>query len=298
MSHIYFISPSGAVVDKAGLRRAIRRLEKAGHTIELDPSIVARHQRFAGTDQERLQAFSRAAHSRADAVMITRGGYGMSRLLPDLPYGLIKRSIERGTQWMGFSDFTAFALALYSQTSAVSWAGPAVIESFGAQEEVHPITQGYFEDWLAGVHQGAGWRCPKEKSDSFHARDLTLWGGNLTMVASLVGTPYLADIQKGALFLEDVGESAYRLERLLTQLWLSGILKKQKIIFLGQFTEIKKGPIDKQYGWPQVVEWLRAHTSAKIVTAMPFGHTPGRLILPVGAQVEVLVENQECLILW
>ena len=298
MSHIYLISPSGAVLDKAGLRRALARFKAMGHEVETDPEILTRHQRFAGDDATRLQAFARAAASGADAVMITRGGYGLTRVLPHLPYAAIDKSIKKGTRWMGFSDFTAFSLAMLSQRQVTTWAGPAMIESFGGEDDPHPITQACFEDWISGATEGTGWRIGKDDPTDFVHENLTLWGGNLAMVCALLGTPYMPQVSKGALFLEDVAEPAYRVERMLTQLALSGVLAQQKVIFLGHFSQMAKGPLDKGYGMQQVVQWLRAHTKAKVITGMPFGHVPGRVIVPVGGIVDVAVQDRECLVLW
>ena len=298
MSHIYLISPSGAVLDKAGLKRALTRFKSMGHEVELDADILTRHQRFAGDDATRLQAFARAAASGADAVMITRGGYGLTRVLPQLPYAAIAKSIQKGTRWLGFSDFTAFALAAMSKRQVTTWAGPAMIESFGGQDSPHPITQACFEDWISGSTEGTGWRIGKDDPSNFVHEHLTLWGGNLAMVTALLGTPYMPHVSKGALFLEDVAEPAYRVERMLTQLALSGVLAQQKVIFLGHFSQMAKGPLDTGYGMPQVVQWLRANTKAKVITGMPFGHVPGRIIVPVGACVDVAVQGRECLVLW
>ncbi|MCX7742726.1 MAG: LD-carboxypeptidase, partial [Tepidimonas sp.] len=107
MPTIYVYSPSGAVRDRAGVRRALRRLQEAGYEVTLDPAALARHQRFAGDDAPRLQAIERAAASGADVVLTTRGGYGLTRLLPQLPYEAIAASVQRGTAWVGLSDFTA-----------------------------------------------------------------------------------------------------------------------------------------------------------------------------------------------
>ena len=113
---IYLLSPSGAVRDKQSLRRAVRMLRSMGHDVTLDPSALSSVQRFAGDDDTRLQAIERAAQSGADVVMLTRGGYGLTRLLKRLPYKAVAASIRRGTRWMGHSDFTALQTALLAKT--------------------------------------------------------------------------------------------------------------------------------------------------------------------------------------
>lgn len=298
MKHLYVISPSSAVQRTADLKRAVRALERMGHQVEVDPAATAKAQRFAGTDAHRLEAIERAAQSGADMVLTTRGGYGLSRLLPNLPYKAIARSVNKGTQWVGFSDFTALSLAVMAKTGVPTWAGPALIEDFGAADGVDEITQGCFEDVLSGQSEGTGWRIAADDPTEWMLQDATLWGGNLCLVASLVGTPYLPQVERGILFLEDVGEAPYRVERMLTTLWHAGVLAKQKAILLGAFTQQRKLPSDRGHGMREVVGWLRERTKAKILTGLPMGHIKTKVMLPIGQKVDLVVQGREALCLW
>ena len=105
MAHIYVYSPSGAVRDRAAFRRGVQRLQRMGHQVEVDTAALARLQRFAGDDATRLAAIARAAASGADVALISRGGYGLTRLLPALPYKAIARAVERGTQFVKAQPF-------------------------------------------------------------------------------------------------------------------------------------------------------------------------------------------------
>jgi muramoyltetrapeptide carboxypeptidase len=303
MAHIYIYSPSGAVRDKAAFKRGVARLKKLGHEVELDANALSRQTRFAGDDATRLSAIQRAAASGADVAMISRGGYGLTRILPDMPYKALAKAIDKGTQFVGLSDFTAFQNALLAKTGAVTWAGPALGEDFGA-EQPDDIMEACFEDMLSGQGEGAGWRlsaaCVKAqtKTDGVWARDALLWGGNLTVLCSLLGTPFFPQVKQGVLFLEDVGEHPYRIERMLTQLLHAGILAQQKAIVLGQFTQYKLTPHDQGFHMQSVVNWLRVHTKVPVLTDLPFGHVPTKVCLPVGQQVSLLVENRDALLLW
>ena len=144
MSSIYIYSPSGAVRDRAAFRRGVQRLRALGHDVELDTGALRSQQRFAGTDAERVEAIDRACASQADIALISRGGYGLTRILPALHYKRIAKAIERGTRFMGLSDFTAFQAAVLAQTGASTWAGPALGEDFGA-DVVDDIMQACFE---------------------------------------------------------------------------------------------------------------------------------------------------------
>jgi muramoyltetrapeptide carboxypeptidase len=303
MAHIYIYSPSGAVRDKAAFKRGVARLKKLGHEVELDANALSRQTRFAGDDATRLSAIQRAAASGADVAMISRGGYGLTRILPELPYKALAKAIDKGTQFVGLSDFTAFQNALLAKTGAVTWAGPALGEDFGA-EQPDDIMEACFDDMLSGQGEGAGWRlsaaCVKAqtKTDGVWARDALLWGGNLTVLCSLLGTPFFPQVKQGVLFLEDVGEHPYRIERMLTQLLHAGVLAQQKAIVLGQFTQYKLTPHDQGFQMQSVVNWLRAHTKVPVLTDLPFGHVPTKVCLPVGQRVSLLVENRDALLLW
>lgn len=306
--HIYVYSPSGAVRDKAAFRRGVKRLQALGHQVEVDADALASHTRFAGDDDTRLAAIHRAAASGADVALISRGGYGLTRLLPRIDYAALARSVKQGMRWVGVSDFTALQLALLAHTGAVSWAGPALVGDLGAPGEPDEIMLACFEDLLSGQGEGSGWRLPKPRgqaasaapalSDELYIPQARLWGGNLAVLCALVGTPYLPAIDGGILFLEDVAEHPYRIERLLTQLLHAGILARQQAIVLGQFTEFRLTSHDRGYRLQSVVDWLRAQVGVPVLTGLPFGHVPTKVLLPVGAQVSLSVEGRDALLYW
>ncbi|MFE1571078.1 LD-carboxypeptidase [Comamonas odontotermitis] len=304
---IYIYSPSGAVRDKKGFRRGVARLKELGHTVEVDPAALDSWTRFAGDDDTRLAAIARAAASGADVTMMTRGGYGISRLLHRIDYEQIARSIEAGTQWVGLSDFTALQMALYVRTKAVTWAGPSLVADIGAEEGMDDIMLDCFEDLLMGHGEGAGWRTLAERAGTVQGPSAdaetyipkaTLWGGNLAMLASLAGTPYLPKIKNGVLFIEDVGETPYKIERMLITLLHAGVLAQQKAVVFGQFSDYKLNAHDKGYKLATVVQWLRSQLTIPVFTNLPFGHVPTKVVLPVGAQVSLSVEGRDALIYW
>jgi muramoyltetrapeptide carboxypeptidase len=299
LSHIYVFSPSSAVRDRAAARRGIARLKALGHEVELDEAAMASHMRFAGDDATRLAAIHRAAASGADIALITRGGYGLTRILPDIRYKAVAKAIEKGTRFVGLSDFTAFQSAVAARSGLTTWAGPALGEDFGVEGEPDDIMEACFDDLARGHGEGCGWQLPKSEARDkpFHARGM-LWGGNLSVLASLVGTPWLPQAKGGILFLEDVNEHPYRVERMLTQLLYAGMLGQQKAVILGQFTNYKTVPHDKGFKLPTVVEWLRARIKAPVFTGLPFGHVATKVVLPVGAQVEMAVDGRDAFVVW
>ena len=327
--HIYIYSPSGAVRDKAAFKRGIARLKTLGHEVEIDEAALASHLRFAGDDTTRLAAIHRACASGADVALISRGGYGLTRILPGIRYKTVGKAIERGTQFVGISDFTAFQSAVLAQSGNVTWAGPALCEGFGVggksdltdghghgeAQVPDDIMQACFDDFLCGQGEGAGWRIQKPivpiATDSVATepikamakvelgiKNAMLWGGNLTVLTSLLGTPYFPSIKGGLLFLEDVGEHPYRIERMLTQLLHSGVLARQKALILGQFTEFKLVPHDRGFKLDSVVSWLRQNLKIPVLTNLPYGHVATKVLLPVGAKTDLILEGRDALLFW
>jgi muramoyltetrapeptide carboxypeptidase len=305
--HIYIYSPSGAVRDKAAFRRGVKRLQALGHAVEVDPDALSSHMRFAGDDDTRLAAIARAAASGADVALISRGGYGLTRILERIDYAAVAKAIAGGTQFVGMSDFTAFQLALFQKTGSVSWAGPALCEGFGAEPLPDDIMEDCFNDLLLGQGEGAGWRLPVVRgaglaedaaTQEWSMGNATLWGGNLSVLVSLIGTPYFPNVRGGVLFLEDVAEPPYRIERMLSQLLHAGVLAKQKAILLGQFTGYKLTPHDKGFSLKTITQWLQAQLPVPVLSNLPYGHVQTKVLLPVGAKVELLVQGRDALVAW
>ena len=146
------------------LRRGVARLQALGHEVELDEAVLATHMRFAGDDETRLAAIHRAAASGADVALITRGGYGLTRLLPGIRYKAVAKAIDKGTRFVGLSDFTAFQNAVLAETGAVTWSGPALGEDFGVEGEPDDIMEACFEDLVSGQGEGTGWQLPRPEA--------------------------------------------------------------------------------------------------------------------------------------
>ena len=307
--HIYIYSPSGAVRDKAAFRRGIVQLESMGHEVEIDQDALTSFQRFAGDDQTRTAAIHRAAASGADVALMSRGGYGITRILDRIQYESLQKAIEKGTSFVGHSDFTALQLALLAKTRSRTWAGPHLCGDFGVASVPSDKTRDLpddimldcFSDFLQQQGEGTGWRQPPRAGADLTLKNLEnslLWGGNLTVLTSMLGTPFFPAIERGILFLEDVGEHPYRVERMLTQLLHSGVLKTQQAIIFGQFTGFELTSHDRGFKLRSVIDWLRQQLNIPVVTNLPFGHVPTKVMLPVGAKVDLVLEGRDALVLW
>jgi muramoyltetrapeptide carboxypeptidase len=299
MPALSLFSPAGVVPQPAALTRATRRLRALGFDVQTDEAARARQQRFAGDDDTRLAALHRVALAAPSIAMATRGGYGLSRLLDRIDWALLARSVEQGTRWVGHSDLTALQLGLLAHTGADSWAGPMALDDFGRSEEtggVDEVTRDCFLEAMNGELEAVGFRT-EAGFDGLQAGG-RLWGGNLSMLCSLLGTAHLPRITGGILFLEDVNEHPYRVERCLLQLHQAGVLARQKVVVLGAFSGWKPSPLDRGYTLKTAVAQLRASTQTPVLTGLPFGHVHPKVTLPVGRKVQLLVEGRDVLIGW
>jgi muramoyltetrapeptide carboxypeptidase len=282
-ARIEVIAPSGAHLSVDAFDAAVAALRARGHSVRCD---VPREgwQRFSDTDDARLEQVHRAARAKdVDVVMIARGGYGLSRLLDRIDWALVAASATRGVRWVGYSDFTAFQLALLARTGARSFAGPGVSGDFGVATP-DTFMLAHFDALVEGRLLPVQWTDahPAGAPAVAEAIDGTLWGGNLSLVAGLVGTPFLPAVEDGLLFLEDVSEHPYRVERMLHQLLYAGMLSRQRAIVLGAFTDWKPAPHDNGYDLGAVVEYFRSRLPVPILTGLPFGHVPRKAVLAVG----------------
>ena len=299
MNSLVVFSPAGVVARAAPLRRAVKRLQALGFDTGLDEAALLRHQRFGGDDAQRLAALHRVARQAPSVAMASRGGYGLTRLLDGIDWALLARSVEQGTRWVGHSDLTALHLALLAHTGVSSWAGPMAAADFGAEEGaggVDDVTSACFCEAMSGELEAVGFRT-EAGFDGLQLRG-RLWGGNLTVLMSLLGTKHWPKVKGGILFVEDVNEHPYRIERMLLQLHQAGVLGAQKALLLGAFTEFRKSPLDRGYGLKSALAHLRSVSGVPILHGLPFGHVPTKLTLPVGARVELLVQGREVLLGW
>jgi muramoyltetrapeptide carboxypeptidase len=292
-------TPAGVVPQAAPLRLAVRRLRALGFDAQLDEAALARSQRFGGDDATRLAALHRVARAAPSIAMATRGGYGLTRLLDHIDWKLLARSVEQGTRWVGYSDLTALQMALLAHTGASSWHGPMALDDFSRSDAaggLDEVTRDCFVEAMGGELEAVGFRT-EAGFDGVQARG-PLWGGNLTLLCSLLGTPHWPEVKGGILFVEDVNEHPYRVERSLLQLLQAGVLGRQKAIVLGAFSAWKPTPLDRGYNMKTTVAHLRSRLKPPLLTGLPFGHVPTKVTLPLGRRVDLLVDGRNVLIGW
>ena len=283
---VAIVAPAGYLPDPAANTRAIAYFEARGCRVHNYYDHDRIHQRFGGTDEARLASLYAAADNpEVDIVMAARGGYGLTRLMPAIDFDRLAAS---GKLFVGYSDITALHMGLYAKTGTLSYAGPFAAVDFGAAEPV-AFTRDDFWACLAGpthtiVEAASG--NPRVEASG------TVWGGNLAMLVSLLGTEWFPRIDNGILFVEDIAEHPYRVERLLLQLMQAGVLGRQQALVLGDFSGYKLGAMDNGYDFAAMLAYLRATLPIPVITGLSFGHIPRRVTIPFGAQ-GILVSNDE-----
>jgi len=298
-STVQVFTSAGVELRGDALRRAAARLRALGYAVELDASVALRHQRFAGSDEQRLATLHRVADAAPSIAMACRGGYGMTRLLDAIDWKRVARSISKGTRWVGYSDMTALQMGVLAHRGAPSWAGPMACDDFGrpdAEGGVDDVTRDCFVEAMSGALHAVGFRT-EAGFDGLHAKGV-LWGGNLAMLCSMLGTSHFPRVKGGILFVEDVNEHPYRVERCLLQLQQAGVLKQQKAVLLGAVSDYRVSPLDRGYTLKSMVAYLRSTMRVPLVTGFPFGHVRTKVTFPLGQRVELVVQGRDVLVGW
>ncbi len=290
MPILQLIAPSSNPQDRNAIARGVDYFIRQGWRVSGQACALRQMQRFAGTDEERLNelnALARFANpseevqaKRPDLVMALRGGYGLSRLLDRIDFEGIA---EAKLCLMGHSDFTAFNLAYYTRTGMPSYNGPMLSFDFGSESLSSFMTEHFWNVIQNGEDKIIVKRAQPYEFDT----QGILWGGNLTMVNQMVGTPYLPKIEGGILFLEDINEHPYRIERNLYQLRDAGILEKQVAVLMGQFNGYQLYDSDNGYNFDEMIAHMRERCQVPILTGLPFGHVRDKVTLPVGQNAQL-----------
>jgi muramoyltetrapeptide carboxypeptidase len=282
---IAIFAPGGRAPGDTVLARGIERLEQRGCLVHNYYDPAHNFQRFGGTDDGRLAQLNAAvADPEVRVVMALRGQYGLTRLLPRIDFEALAAS---GKIFVGFSDVTALHMGLMAMTGAISYAGPMFAGDFATDKPVD-FTLDNFWQCLAGPTHVI-----TEQAAGNPSLDLSgkIWGGNLAMLVSLLGTEYFPEIEGGILFVEDVNEHPYRVERMLLQLMQAGVLGRQKALILGDFSAYRLSPADHGYDFDVMLDYLRATLPLPVLTGLQFGHIPKRVTIPFGAQASLVSDG-------
>jgi muramoyltetrapeptide carboxypeptidase len=288
-ARIRLIAPSGYAHDPAVMARGVARLREAGCSIDGREVLERAQTRFAGSDAERAGDINALAtlDELPDVALVTRGGYGVARLLGQLDYDALRERLARSSlALVGHSDFTALQLALYARSGVRSFAGP-LLADLGA-EPAPTFTWEHFWNTLSSDTSVATWSGAGQAELDVQG---TLWGGNMAVLCSLLGTPYFPAIDGGILFVEDLGEPPFRIERLFYQLQLSGVLARQRALVVGDFHACRPGPRDNGYDLDEAFAQLARMAGIPVIHGLPHGHASRQLTLPFGGQARLRVSG-------
>lgn len=285
------VAPAGFIGDRFGLVEIENTVRAMGLVPRAAPHMLEREGYLAGSDETRARdLMAMFADDEVRAVMAVRGGWGAARLLPYLDFAAIARKPKL---FAGFSDNTALHLALAARTGVHSIHGPNASASWPpvVWDSFRQIAfEGAMPTWSVPVSQGPNLSGRGPDLRVFHGGKARgrLLGGNLTVLAALAGTPYLPDFTGAILFLEDTNEAEYRIDRMLTQLALSGILGKVAGVVFGQCTHCEN--TDGGYSNFTIYEVLDRQFSKLGVPAFQgalIGHIAAQVSVPVGVMAEI-----------
>ncbi|QHM70775.1 muramoyltetrapeptide carboxypeptidase [Mixta intestinalis] len=280
---IHLIAPSGYCHNQPAAALGVQRLQQAGHQVNNQHAISRRFQRFAGSDAERLQDINALARLSPlpDIILAVRGGYGVTRLLEQVDYNGLKQALTaQPVALCGHSDLTALQLALLAKSGLITFSGPMLSGNFGAPV-LSDFTSDHFWQAITTPAFSLTWQSGVSALPRLEG---TLWGGNLAMIMTLVGTPWLPEVTDGILVIEDVNEHPFRVERMLLQLHQCGVLARQRAIIVGSFSGFNPTEYDNGFSFATVWQRIREVTGLPVIDGLDFGHEQKTVTLPLGAR--------------
>lgn len=293
---IGLITP-GSYISDEGLQTAVSNLENLGFKVKFSKHIRAKKGFIAGTDVQRLEDFHNMfTDNSVKGIWCARGGYGCGRLLPQIDYKLIKKNPK---VFIGYSDITALLQAIHCKTGLVCFHGPVGASTFTDYTVKHlqailmsPKPEKNYKIEVAKANQ--------EQTDKAYQTTVIrpgkakgkLIGGNLSLLASLAGTDFQLDVKDKLLFIEDIGEKPYRIDRMLTQLRQSCKLETAAGIALGVFADCEADEDDLSLSLMETLEGQLNDLNIPIIYGLSFGHIADQCTFPIGLEATLDTSEQ------
>lgn len=287
------IAPASFVEKEADLEEARTAMEGMGLKTVFAPHVSDKFGYLAGQDRDRAEDVNAMFRRKdIDGIIAIRGGWGCLRMIPYLDYAMIRRHPK---VIMGYSDLTTMLNAIYVRSGLVTFHGPVALSTYNDYTNDY-LTKAIFTSKPIGrVVQPP--QSDDEKGDTTVVSlgkgrgSGPLVGGNLSLIVTTLGTPYEIDLKGKVLFLEDVGEEPYRIDRMLTHLWISGHLKKLAGLVFGKFTNCVPKKVDPEYSVSFTVEELLRQRIAPLgipaISGVNIGHIKNKVTMPIGARATV-----------
>lgn len=277
---IGLVSPASPVRNPAAISKAVRYLENLGYRVKVGRNAATCDGYLAGSDRQRLADLHAMFRDRdVRAIFALRGGYGTPRLLSGIDYRLIRANPKI---LVGFSDITALQLAIWERARLVTFNGP--MPGVDMQGSMDRATELSFWSMLTCPAPVTELRFPRWNPVTLNrgTSQGRLLGGNLSMVTSLLGTPYMPELHGALFFMEDVGEEPYRIDRMLMQLLNAGSLAGVKGIISGRFVGCKAEHPARSRTTDAVLSELASRLRVPFLANVPFGHDTRKLTIPIG----------------
>lgn len=272
------VAPSGIIRNRDQIRRAEQNAISLGWIPVLGENVDSTHAYFAGTDEERLDDLNSALRDDSiDAIWCVRGGYGSMRLLGDIDYEALS---ENPRALIGFSDITALHAAIHQECGIVTYHGPT------ARGELSEFSRDHLVRALADPTDSCG-KAPEGRTLRSGNAFGRLAGGNLALVTALVGTPWSLDLDGAILVLEDIDEAVYRVDRMMQQLLMSGVLAGCAGIIAGDFRRPEGEQEEDNRTIDEVIAEAADDAGVPCFAGAPFGHIGDQWTIPLGAFAEM-----------
>lgn len=284
---IGLITPASTPDDLSRVENSVKYFERLGYSVKVGKNVGKYRGYLAGTDDERLNDLhSMFKDKNVKAIFSLRGGYGAIRLLDKINYRLIKSNPKL---FVGYSEITALQNAIFSKTGLLTFAGPMPAVDFC--NDVSPFTEEFFWNLVTSKRKLGKIKYPEDPTPQTLKKGSAngqIIGGNLAVFNALLGTKFFPDMKNKILFLEDINEAPYKVDRLLNQLRLSGVFSKIKGIVLGRFVDCYEDDANKKtLTLGEVIDDYICPLKIPSVYVFPHGHIKDFVTIPIGLKVKL-----------
>lgn len=284
---IGIVSPASSPNDLNRINSGVKYFESLGYRVEVGKNILNQTGYFSASDEERLEDLhAMFKNKNVKAIISTRGGYGSARLLDKINYSIIKKNPKI---FVGYSDITALQLSIFKRTGLITFAGPMVAVDFFS--DVDSFTEENF--WKILTSSKKIGKLVNPNSEPFYSInpgrcDGKLLGGNLTIISSLLGTKYLPEFKNSILFMEEINEKPYRIDRMFNQLRLANVFDSVKGIVLGRFVDCyEKDSTKNSFKLNEVIFEYFDKLKIPVLYNVKHGHIKQNLTLPIGVNTKL-----------
>ncbi|MBK9284585.1 MAG: LD-carboxypeptidase [Sphingobacteriaceae bacterium] len=284
---IAIASPAGAVWNAEGIDTFVEIIKNLGFKVRLGKTLTERYGYFAGTDELRANELNELfADKNIKGIFCMKGGWGCARILDKLDYSLIRNNPK---VLIGFSDITALLLAITQRTGLITFHGP--VGNSGWNNFTRAVFKDIILDGKKLTYPDAPEFEEKIKTLNSGIVEGEIWGGNLTVLTSLIGSTYLPDWKNKILFVEEAKEEPYSIDRMLTQLKLAGVLENIAGFVFGKCSKCLAEEPEKAFTFEQVLEQHIKPLKIPAFYGAPIGHIENKLTIPIGAKIRINADH-------